>query len=72
MSTDCDKASVQNSLTCSFRKDNVPGILPHYALTVFEDTQSTLPNPTSNLLALTTSVVSPPRCPTIQPISVCT
>jgi hypothetical protein len=45
MSTDCDKAIVQNFLTCSLRKDNVPGILPHYALTVFEDTQSTLPNP---------------------------
>ena len=58
MSTDCDKAIVRNSVTRSFRKDNVPGILPHYALTVFEDTQSALPNPVSNLLARTASLAS--------------
>jgi hypothetical protein len=58
MSTDCDKAIVQNSLTCSSRKDNVPGILLQCALTVFEDTRSTLLNSVSNFLALTTSVAS--------------
>jgi hypothetical protein len=58
MGTDCDKAIVQNSLTCSSRRDNVPGILPQYALTIFEDTRSSLLNSVSNRLALTTAVAS--------------
>ena len=80
MGTDCDVAIVQNSLMCSSRKDNVPGILPQYSLSVFEGTRQ-------HSLKLRIELSCPhyfccvpeitrdrsrPRCPTIQPISVCT
>jgi hypothetical protein len=77
MSTDYDKGNCPEFPRVGFRKDNIPGTLPHYVLTVFEDTQSTLPNPGSNLVVIIPSVASPksdtsrPRGPTIQPISVC-
>ena len=80
MSTDCDKAIVHNSLTCSSRKDNVRGILPQYALPVFEDTpkhslELRIEPSCPRYLGCVPEIrrdTSRPRCPTIQPVSVCT